>query len=175
MVIVEYCKHGNLSSYLKSKRGEYSPYRVGDTSTRRFLLRGLTCWDNVCRPPNQRKRVDSQKWGSPEEHVIDGDLGLGTVPQLDICTGTALCAMTADKASSSSVDTQEGNERHSLLLILPRSLRSHDGQMLPVTTDSSDEDHLTMEDLICYSFQVAKGMEFLSSRKVTRQLRPDAF
>ncbi|TNM87531.1 hypothetical protein fugu_005752 [Takifugu bimaculatus] len=113
MVIVEYCKHGNLSSYLKSKRGEYSPYR--------------------------RKRVDSQKWGSPEEHVIDGDLGLGTVPQLDICTGTALCAMTADKASSSSVDTQE---------------------------DSSDEDHLTMEDLICYSFQVAKGMEFLSSRKV---------
>ena len=30
MVIVEYCKHGNLSSYLKSKRGEYSPYKVND-------------------------------------------------------------------------------------------------------------------------------------------------
>lgn len=28
MVIVEYCKHGNLSSYLKGKRGEYSPYKV---------------------------------------------------------------------------------------------------------------------------------------------------
>lgn len=28
MVIVEYCKHGNLSSYLKSKRGDYSPYKV---------------------------------------------------------------------------------------------------------------------------------------------------
>lgn len=28
MVIVEYCKNGNLSSYLKSKRGEYSPYKV---------------------------------------------------------------------------------------------------------------------------------------------------
>uniref|UniRef100_A0A7N8XBW3 receptor protein-tyrosine kinase n=1 Tax=Mastacembelus armatus TaxID=205130 RepID=A0A7N8XBW3_9TELE len=65
MVIVEYCKHGNLSSYLKSKRGEYSPYK---------------------------------KWVSAEE-------------------------------------------------------------------DSTDDDHLTMEDLISYSFQVAKGMEFLSSRK----------
>jgi hypothetical protein len=25
---------------------------------------------------------------------------------------------------------------------------------------------LTMEDLVCYSFQVARGMEFLASRKV---------
>ncbi|MEQ2174413.1 hypothetical protein GOODEAATRI_007717 [Goodea atripinnis] len=32
--------------------------------------------------------------------------------------------------------------------------------------ESSVDDHLTMEDLISYSFQVAKGMEFLSSRKV---------
>lgn len=61
--------------------------------------------------PNQRKRLDSQKWGSPEEHVIDGDLGLGTVAQLDICTGTGVCSMAADKASSTSVDMQEGNGR----------------------------------------------------------------
>lgn len=40
---------------------------------------------------------------------------------------------------------------------------------LRVITDSSDDDHLTMEDLISYSFQVAKGMEFLSSRKVGTQ------
>uniref|UniRef100_A0A671YJS5 receptor protein-tyrosine kinase n=1 Tax=Sparus aurata TaxID=8175 RepID=A0A671YJS5_SPAAU len=83
MVIVEYCKHGNLSSYLKSKRAEYSPYK----------------------------------------DMSEGDLGLGKIAQLDICTGTAVCSR------------------------------------------SSDEDHLTMEDLISYSFQVSKGMEFLSSRK----------
>uniref|UniRef100_A0A673AWC5 receptor protein-tyrosine kinase n=1 Tax=Sphaeramia orbicularis TaxID=375764 RepID=A0A673AWC5_9TELE len=100
MVIVEYCKHGNLSSYLKSKRGEYSPYK--------------------------RKRVDSQRWASAEEDVSEGDLGLGKVAQLDI---------------------------------------SHCNDCHHVTAESSDEDHLTMEDLICYSFQVAKGMEFLSSRK----------
>lgn len=132
MVIVEYCKHGNLSSYLKSKRGEYSPYKVGDGRICSFLQTGMIWCDNICHSPNQRKRLDSQKWGSPEEHVIDGDLGLGTVAQLDICTGTGVCSMAADKASSSSVDTQEGNERnwrwclflwdHSGLMMVKRSL-----------------------------------------------------
>ncbi|XP_049573762.1 vascular endothelial growth factor receptor 2 isoform X1 [Syngnathus scovelli] len=106
MVIVEYCKHGNLSSYLKSKRGEYSPYK--------------------------RKRTDSQRWTAAEVDVTEGDLGLGKIAQLDICTGTA------DRASGSHLTPQD---------------------------ESTDDDHLTMEDLICYSFQVAKGMEFLSSRK----------
>ncbi|XP_057697758.1 vascular endothelial growth factor receptor 2 [Corythoichthys intestinalis] len=105
MVIVEYCKHGNLSSYLKSKRGEYSPYK--------------------------RKRTDSRRWTSTVDDVTEGDLGLGKIAQLDICTGTA------DRASGHSNPQDE----------------------------STDEDHLTMEDLISYSFQVAKGMEFLSSRK----------
>ncbi|XP_024114848.1 vascular endothelial growth factor receptor 2 isoform X1 [Oryzias melastigma] len=107
MVIVEYCKYGNLSSYLKSKRGEYSPYK--------------------------RKRVESVRWASAEEDVTEGDLGLGKVAQLDICTGTA-----EDKLPGNNVNTDE---------------------------ESSVDDHLTMEDLISYSFQVAKGMEFLSSRK----------
>ncbi|XP_043985023.1 vascular endothelial growth factor receptor 2 isoform X2 [Gambusia affinis] len=107
MVIVEYCKHGNLSSYLKSKRGEYSPYK--------------------------RKRASSRRWAPADEDVTGGDLGLGEVAQLDICTGTA-----EDKASCASGDPNR---------------------------ESSVDDHLTMEDLISYSFQVAKGMEFLSSRK----------
>uniref|UniRef100_A0A8C0ES58 receptor protein-tyrosine kinase n=1 Tax=Bubo bubo TaxID=30461 RepID=A0A8C0ES58_BUBBB len=63
MVIVEYCKFGNLSAYLRSKRSEFVPYKV------------RTGPEDLCKNP------------------------------------------------------------------------------------------LTMEDLICYSFQVARGMEFLASRK----------
>ncbi|CAL1592983.1 unnamed protein product [Knipowitschia caucasica] len=111
MVIVEYCKNGNLSSYLKSKRGEYSPYK--------------------------RRRVESQHWARSEDDMTKGDLGLGKIAQLDICTGTAMCT-AGERTSSNTMDSPE---------------------------ESSDEDHLTMEDLISYSFQVAKGMEFLSSRK----------
>uniref|UniRef100_A0A8C9SKK6 receptor protein-tyrosine kinase n=1 Tax=Scleropages formosus TaxID=113540 RepID=A0A8C9SKK6_SCLFO len=76
MVIVEYCKYGNLSSYLKSRRAEYRPFKVP-------------------------------------------------------CAGTALLMASSYLSGS----------------------------------DDLEKSHLTMEDLISYSFQVAKGMEFLSSRK----------
>uniref|UniRef100_A0A672IP68 receptor protein-tyrosine kinase n=1 Tax=Salarias fasciatus TaxID=181472 RepID=A0A672IP68_SALFA len=90
MVIVEYCKHGNLSSYLKSKRGEYSPYKVND---------------------------------GPADLIHFSYVSAGHTTVL----------------SPSTVEY--------------------------FTADLSNYDHLTMEDLISYSFQVAKGMEFLSSRK----------
>uniref|UniRef100_A0A665U9A2 receptor protein-tyrosine kinase n=1 Tax=Echeneis naucrates TaxID=173247 RepID=A0A665U9A2_ECHNA len=103
MVIVEYCKHGNLSSYLKNKRGEYSPYKVNDA------------------------------------------LGINT-------------------------DTEEGNEHKTFQCCSQFSsgvylTEAYCCKTHCVTTESSDDNHLTMEDLISYSFQVAKGMEFLSSRK----------
>ncbi|TSN30195.1 Vascular endothelial growth factor receptor 2 [Bagarius yarrelli] len=114
MVIVEYCKHGNLSSYLKSKRGEYSPFK------------------------KRRPRLMPERIGGLPEDQKEEDLGIGTTARLDICTGTAICSgLRSDWSGNSQQDKQE----------------------------SSDWDQLTMEDLISYSFQVAKGMEFLSSRK----------
>ncbi|XP_017311905.1 vascular endothelial growth factor receptor 2 isoform X1 [Ictalurus punctatus] len=114
MVIVEYCKHGNLSSYLKSKRGEYSPFK------------------------KHRPQLMQDRAGEIEEDLKEGDLGMGTTARLDICTGTAICSGLRSEWSANPQQDQQ---------------------------ESSDWDQLTMEDLISYSFQVAKGMEFLSSRK----------
>ncbi|XP_061094805.1 vascular endothelial growth factor receptor 2 isoform X2 [Conger conger] len=83
MVIVEYCKYGNLSSYLKSQRAAYVPFK-------------------------RRPHREEAGQGQGEEELQEGDLGLGA---------------------------------------------------------SHESTSLSMEDLISYSFQVAKGMEFLSSRK----------
>uniref|UniRef100_A0A8C5CUV5 receptor protein-tyrosine kinase n=1 Tax=Gadus morhua TaxID=8049 RepID=A0A8C5CUV5_GADMO len=80
-------KNGNLSSYLKSKRGEYSPFKV--------TLLMSPCMQHYDQTHTQ-----------------------------EVCS-----------------------------------------KCCSVITESSDYDHLTMEDLISYSFQVSKGMEFLSSRK----------
>lgn len=60
--------------------------------------------------PLQRRRVDSQRWKA-EEDVAEGDLGLGNITQLDICTGTAACSRAGDQASSGIADPREGGER----------------------------------------------------------------
>nr|XP_033782894.1 vascular endothelial growth factor receptor 3 isoform X2 [Geotrypetes seraphini] len=103
MVIVEFCKYGNLSNYLRTKRDGFSPY--GEKS------------------PRLRSQVQS---------------------------------MVEAVRSDRSVGTSE----HA---IFNRLLMSKN-QIVP-EVDDLWQSPLTMEDLICYSFQVARGMEFLASRK----------
>ncbi|KAG9490903.1 hypothetical protein GDO78_006304 [Eleutherodactylus coqui] len=107
MVIVEFCKYGNLSNYLRTKRDGFIPYRE--------------------RSPRSRSQVRS---------MVE--------------------AVIADRMSREGVNEEVIFGR--LMMTKNQSQR---------TTELKDlwQSPLTMEDLICYSFQVARGMEFLSSRK----------
>ncbi|TRY81334.1 hypothetical protein DNTS_029760 [Danionella cerebrum] len=98
MVIVEYCKYGNLSNFLRAKREFFLPYRDRSPKTQSQVRRMLEA-------------------GQVGHH---------------------------QPSTSSSIEP-------------PVQTR--------VTVDDLWKTPLTIEDLICYSFQVARGMEFLASRK----------
>ncbi|XP_067234714.1 vascular endothelial growth factor receptor 1 isoform X3 [Chanodichthys erythropterus] len=103
MVIVEYCKFGNLSTYLKSKREV-------------FLLNRVI-----------REEEQSMKEG---------------------CKGR-LASVSSSQSNASSGFSEERAE-----------ISEEDSASLPESISP-----LLLEDLISYSFQVARGMEFLASRK----------
>ncbi|NXS99492.1 VGFR1 factor, partial [Jacana jacana] len=113
MVIVEYCKYGNLSNYLKSKRNFFCPNK--DSSLHE-------------EPMKEKKDIE------PVE---------GKKQRLASATSSESVASSGFQEDKSLSDVEEDEEEADELHRLP----------------------LTMEDLISYSFQVARGMEFLSSRK----------
>ncbi|OXB55002.1 hypothetical protein ASZ78_013721 [Callipepla squamata] len=113
MVIVEYCKYGNLSNYLKSKRNFFCPTKD---------------------PSLQREVTKDRKDIEPVE---------GKKQRLASVTSSESFASSGFQEDKSLSDAEEDEEDVAELSKLP----------------------LTMEDLISYSFQVARGMEFLSSRK----------
>ncbi|XP_050960376.1 vascular endothelial growth factor receptor 3 isoform X1 [Labeo rohita] len=100
MVIVEYCKYGNLSNFLRAKREFFLPYRD--------------------RSPKTQSQV---------RRMIEA----GQVSQHE-----------CQPSTTSNINP-------------PMQSR--------VALDDLWKTPLTIEDLICYSFQVARGMEFLASRK----------
>ncbi|XP_070692558.1 vascular endothelial growth factor receptor 3 [Pempheris klunzingeri] len=101
MVIVEYCKYGNLSNFLRAKREFFLPYRDRSPKTQSQVRRMI-----------EAGQMD-QRAGQPPS------------------------------PSSNTPDQNPAVEKMEDLWKTP----------------------LTIEDLICYSFQVARGMEFLASRK----------
>uniref|UniRef100_A0A3Q2DKZ1 Vascular endothelial growth factor receptor 3 n=1 Tax=Cyprinodon variegatus TaxID=28743 RepID=A0A3Q2DKZ1_CYPVA len=109
MVIVEYCKYGNLSNFLRAKREFFLPYR-----------------DRSPKTQSQMRRMIEA--GQTDQRAGQTPPACSSSPQI-----------TSSKASNQSPPTE----------------KMEDLWKTP----------LTIEDLICYSFQVARGMEFLASRK----------
>ncbi|KAL0974154.1 hypothetical protein UPYG_G00216370 [Umbra pygmaea] len=111
MMIVEYCKYGNLSNYLRSKRADFFVYKRQDG---KVVTSGSGC-----------------------------DLSELIKRRLESVASTGSSASSGFVEDKSYCDSEEEDEE-------PEDLYKK---------------VLTMEDLICYTFQVAKGMEFLASRK----------
>lgn len=109
MVIVEYCKYGNLSNFLRAKREFFLPYR-----------------DRSPKTQSQVRRMIEAGQMEPRVHHKSSPSSL----LLNVSQNTPSCQS-------------------------PAMEKMEDLWKTP----------LTIEDLICYSFQVARGMEFLASRK----------
>ncbi|XP_054846274.1 vascular endothelial growth factor receptor 2 isoform X2 [Eublepharis macularius] len=109
MVIVEYCKHGNLSVYLRSKRNEFVPYKTKNT-----------------------------RYRNGRDNCV-GEVSADLKRRLESIASSQSSASSGFGEERSLSDVEEG--------------------------DPTSDDPLSLEDLICYSFQVARGMEFLASRK----------
>ncbi|XP_046296388.1 vascular endothelial growth factor receptor kdr-like isoform X1 [Marmota monax] len=127
MIIVEFCKYGNLANFLRGKRGDF-------IASKSQL--------------NMGKKVKTI-------HDSDSDLTQLTKNHLQnvASTGSSISSgFIEDKSYSESDEEEEAS-----CYLLGATTTHH--------VDDLFKHPLTLEDLICYSFQVAKGMEFLASRK----------
>ncbi|KAK2115751.1 hypothetical protein P7K49_006377 [Saguinus oedipus] len=171
MVIVEFCKFGNLSSYLRSKRNEFVPYK---TKGARFR-HGKDYVGEI--PVDLKRRLDSIT--SSQSSASSGFVEEKSLSDVEEEEGWLALRHKSrrivKKIHSASLDKRLQRELafNSFSLEAEKLAEILISILLPLRTAPEDtyKDFLTLEHLICYSFQVAKGMEFLASRKDRLQMR----
>ncbi|XP_015978089.2 vascular endothelial growth factor receptor kdr-like [Rousettus aegyptiacus] len=128
MVIVEFCKYGNLANFLRGKR---------DFIATKALF-------------NMDKKMKSS-------HDSDCKSTQLVKHRLESMASTGSSTSSGFIEDKSYIESDEEEESNRYLL----------GATIAHRVDFNNlyKHPLTLEDLICYSFQVAKGMEFLASRK----------
>ncbi|XP_039294536.1 vascular endothelial growth factor receptor 1 isoform X2 [Nilaparvata lugens] len=144
LVIVEYCKYGNLHNYLQKHRdkfvnqinpltGAFDPTIIPSVTS---LKGGYVNIPNVL----YQKSQSSNSGGV----VIGG--GGGT---------TAVIGGAGDDVTGTTLATPIGEDGY----LVCRDVAAERNY-------SRDEQPLCTQDLLCWSFQIARGMEYLANRKV---------
>lgn len=152
MVIVEYCCHGNLRSYLLRHRQKF--VNQIDPITGKI---DSDIWNRVSQFPNPKLKY--------EEYTKPIGLGISNPTynysstgklinsQGEICTD-----MTTLSNSSSTMMSESGYSS------------TGDSSQMHANMSNQDESRyseiISTSDLLCYSFQCAQGMSYLSSRKL---------
>lgn len=137
-VIVEYCCNGSLRKYLLERRDSY-------IDTRDILRKGSDS--------SIEKKVDYsglQRSPKANDYLSMKDMGVAVA---DSMAAYKMVGPAAD-ADSSAATYKAGTD----YVNLPKMQKG-------IRVD--DEFPLTTKDLMCYSFQIARGMEYLSSKKVS--------
>ncbi|XP_078494319.1 vascular endothelial growth factor receptor 1 [Ciona intestinalis] len=149
MVIVEYCRHGNLSNYLRGLRHCYTGGRSDDTSKQEIKKQRLMSDDSADdgafsgTDETDRSSWITDKRGSRASYL--SGTGSLTSHEGDIRSHTRL--------SSGCEDSRMNLEKH------------HEANDDGDEKGKEQKDQLTLTDLLSYSLQVARGMEFLASKK----------
>ncbi|XP_045614949.2 vascular endothelial growth factor receptor 1 [Procambarus clarkii] len=160
MILVEYCRHGNILDYLRRHRSHFIN-QVDDLSG--------SLQPSLALPAS----VDSRS-SSNEAVYISVDRVAFTVPT----PGTVCLGTLAHQSQQPLLDVcgsrevtgprpQDSSLLHSDMTCVTLISDTHNMEMpsLPTPTEEREKP-LCSRDLLCWAFQIARGMDYLSYRKV---------
>ncbi|XP_021926551.1 vascular endothelial growth factor receptor 1-like isoform X2 [Zootermopsis nevadensis] len=161
MVIVEFCRYGNIHNYLLRHRDDFID-QMDHTTGRLNLALGM---EKLCRSQSSKSKISlkqrllsytSTVTGDSYSGGINSELHAPSTPRT-----TEMPGLTSDMAVVSS-PTGEPDE----CLLSNSSSEQPDWRVKYRGDYKGSTMPVCSHDLFCWAFQVARGMEYLVSRKV---------